>query len=282
MKILVNALFESLAAIMNVLVVILMVWVMFAILGMNLMRGKLGYCSVSGDSKFNPYNVGIDQCVNYYGGVWVNVQSTFDDIAQSLVTLFVVTTNEGWPNNLGWAMDANDPAVGPIYNNSILNGMYFCIFNLVSSIILINLLVGVIFLQFSEEQQKEITSKFYMVTEDQMRWMMVQDLIQNAKPNFDVMIRPKGRVRIFIFRLIQAKAFELTIMACIIGNIIAMSASYEGMSDNYSLVLDDINLAFTVVFMIEMTLKLIALDFQYFSSNWNNFDCSIVILSREF
>ena len=120
-----------------------------------------------------------------------------------------------------------------------------------------------------------------MVTEDQMRWLEVQNLISKAAPNFDVMLRPKGKVRIFIFKLIQSKPFEISIMACIIGNIISMAMNYDGMSDNYSAIVDGINMAFTVIFIIEMIMKLIALDFQYFTSSWNNFDFCIVILSSQ-
>jgi hypothetical protein len=58
-----------------------------------------------------------------------------------------------------------------------------------------------------------------------------------------------------------------------------MAMNYDGMSDNYSSAVDGINLAFTVVFILEMLLKLAALDFQYFTSSWNNFDFAIVMLS---
>lgn len=44
MKLVVTALIESVSGILNVVIVILLVWMMFAILGINLMRGKLNYC----------------------------------------------------------------------------------------------------------------------------------------------------------------------------------------------------------------------------------------------
>ena len=55
MKLVVMALMESVAGIINVVVVILLIWfilkiktivrMMFGILGMNLMSNKMGYCS---------------------------------------------------------------------------------------------------------------------------------------------------------------------------------------------------------------------------------------------
>jgi hypothetical protein len=94
------------------------------------------------------------------------------------------------------------------------------------------------------------------------------------------MIRPKGRVRIFFFRLINSKTFESVIMGFIVLNIASMGFVYETMSDGYKQILDYINIGFTVVFVIEFILKIVALDFQYFTSSWNNFDFTIVILSR--
>ena len=279
MKIVVNALLESLIALMNVFIVILMVWIMFAILGSNLMQGKMGKCVIASDPNFEYYGVNQDDCINLYGGTWKRAFWNFDDISESLVTLYVLSNGEGWPNVLSDALDANDSTEGPLFMNSTTNGLFIIVFILVGTIFLMNLFVGVIFVQFTEEQVKEKKSRFKSVTDDQMRWMMVQDLISKAKPNFDVMLRPKGKERIFFFKLIHSKVFEIVIMISIILNIVSMGMVYETMSTEYSTVMENINTGFTVIFALEMILKLIALDFQYFKSNWNNFDFAIVVLS---
>ena len=49
MKLVVTALLESVSGIFNVAIVVLLVWMMFAILGMNLMAGKLNYCNSTED-----------------------------------------------------------------------------------------------------------------------------------------------------------------------------------------------------------------------------------------
>ena len=54
MKVVVVALLESVTAIFNVLIVVLLIWLMFAILGVSLLKGKLGYCdSPSLTSSYN-------------------------------------------------------------------------------------------------------------------------------------------------------------------------------------------------------------------------------------
>ena len=279
MRIVVNGLLKSMVAILNVLIVIGMVFVMFAILGNNLMGGKMKYCKVASDPGFSPYSISAEACTTLYNGTMVNNDANFDDIGQSMVTLFILTTMEGWPDILGAAMDANDPEVGPEFMASSTNGIFFIVFILVGSLFLMNMFVGVIFVQFTEEQRLEKQKRFYMVTDDQMRWMMVQDIIVNAEPNFDVMLRPKGKFRIWVFKFIHSKTFEFVIMTFIILNIATMAMNYEFMSIGYIDLLSNINLGFTAVFAIEFVLKLIALDFQYFTTSWNIFDFSIVMLS---
>lgn len=279
MRIVVNGLLKSMVAILNVLIVIGMVFVMFAILGNNLMGGKMKYCQVASDPDFSPYSVSELACTTLYNGTMQTYPANFDDIGQSMVTLFVLTTMEGWPDVLGAAMDANDPTEGPQFMSSATNGLFFIVFILVGSLFLMNMFVGVIFVQFTEEQRLEKQKRFYMVTDDQMRWMMVQDIAVTAEPNFDVMLRPKGKFRIWVFKFIHSKTFELVIMVFIILNIATMAMNFEFMSTSYIDLLNNINLGFTAVFTIEFIIKVVALDFQYFTTSWNIFDFSIVMLS---
>ncbi len=130
MRIVVNALGSSMVAIMNVLIVIGMVWVMFSILGTNLMKGKLGRC-VWSQGDFDYYGANQKDCVEKYGGVWSNFDSNFDNIANGLISLFILSTLEGWPFILGAALDANDPEIGPELNSSPVNGLFFIFFILV-------------------------------------------------------------------------------------------------------------------------------------------------------
>jgi hypothetical protein len=53
MKIVVTALLSSTGAIVNVFIVVFLVYLMFGILGMSLMQGKLGYCDVDDNYNIN-------------------------------------------------------------------------------------------------------------------------------------------------------------------------------------------------------------------------------------
>jgi hypothetical protein len=61
MKVMVTSLMQSILGIMNLLIIVMCVFLMFAILGMNLLQGKLDYCNVGGEKlvtgSYGPYGV---------------------------------------------------------------------------------------------------------------------------------------------------------------------------------------------------------------------------------
>jgi hypothetical protein len=92
MKLIVSALFESVGSIFNVIIVVVVVWLMFAILAINLLAGKSFYCSIGIYTYHTQY-----EC-NNAGGSWERFDSNYDNIMQAMMTLFVVSTLEGWPD----------------------------------------------------------------------------------------------------------------------------------------------------------------------------------------
>ena len=92
MKIVVIALLESVSAIFNVIIVVLLIWLMFAILGMSLLGGRLGYCNID-----EYYHVSRAEC-EAGGHEWNIWKTNFEDIFRSMNTLFVISSLVGWPN----------------------------------------------------------------------------------------------------------------------------------------------------------------------------------------
>lgn len=65
-----------------------------------------------------------------------------------MVTLYIVSSLEGWPDIMYTALDSNDKEEGPKKNGNMYMAFYFLGFILVGSFFLINLFVGVIFYHF--------------------------------------------------------------------------------------------------------------------------------------
>lgn len=99
-KIVVIALFQSMGAIFNVLIVLFLVFLMFAILGMSFLANKMHRCDVD-----NYYGISRADCALIPGASWVNSSTNFDNIGTSLITLYVIGTLEGWPDMMFTAVD---------------------------------------------------------------------------------------------------------------------------------------------------------------------------------
>lgn len=86
--------------------------------------------------------------------------------------------------------------------------------------------------------------------------------------------------RLFIHNVVTSKYFDLAIAAVIGLNVVTMATESYKMPEILSYILKIFNYFFTAVFILESTMKLIALGFVlYLKDKWNQLDVVIVILS---
>src|SRR3990167_1323724 len=273
MRVIISSLVGVLGPLFSVVLVILLVWLIFAILAMNFVGGKLFYCDIT-----DFYGVNKNDCLAM-GATWKKAYWNFDNIVESFVTLFVLTSLEGWPNIMGSTLDASDIEGGPpIYNNYKWMLLYYLFFILGSSLFLLDLFTGVIFYQYGVELEKESSANANNCTPEQIKWIMVQKLISTAEPEFDVKKTPTNPIRKFCFELVMNWMFEIALMVAIVLNIIIMCLYYEGMSKKYQDNLELLNQIISWIFVGEFVLKFVAFKFNYFTDSWNTFDFVIVIL----
>ena len=111
LKMIVAALFESVGSIINVSFVVLIIWLMFAIYGMNTYMGMFWYCTK------DKYTLNTPWVCEKAGGEWVRFDSNFDNIGEAMITLFVVSSLEGWPDIMYQALDITKKDNGPKLNS---------------------------------------------------------------------------------------------------------------------------------------------------------------------
>lgn len=59
------------------------------------------------------------KCLSIEGATWNKYDMNFDNIMNGMLTLFILSTHEGWPNYLFQFIDAGDDEnSAPIYNNN--------------------------------------------------------------------------------------------------------------------------------------------------------------------
>ena len=92
MKLIVKALLESLGGILNVLLVVAVVFLIFAIVGINFFAGKFFFCSI------DKYVLHDQRTCEFAGGKWQAYDHNFDDVLRGFISLYVVSSLEGWPD----------------------------------------------------------------------------------------------------------------------------------------------------------------------------------------
>ena len=268
MKIVVEALIQSVGHILNVAIVVVMVWLMFAILGVNLFGGKFQYC------EKNTYEIETEAECREIHSEWKTYDSNFDSVPQAMLTLFVVSSLEGWPDIMYQGIDATGVEQGPRKEASILYSLYFVGFILIGSFFFLNFFVGVIFLNFEEAQKEE--REALVLNDKQLKWIDMMKMIIKSKPDLEKTYIPTNKFRRKLHRLVTSNPFDIFVMICIVFNMFLMAIDYEEASKTYVSTLLYINLCFTSIFTVECIMKLIAFGKVYFQSSWNNFDLFVV------
>lgn len=92
LKMVVVALLDSFTHILNVLVVIMVVFLIFAILAVNFWGGKFFYCSI------DMYRLITEEACLFELGQWKRFDHNFDDVKEAMITLYVISSLEGWPD----------------------------------------------------------------------------------------------------------------------------------------------------------------------------------------
>ncbi|XP_006910851.1 sodium channel protein type 11 subunit alpha [Pteropus alecto] len=280
MKVVVNALIGAIPAILNVLLVCLIFWLIFCILGVNLFSGKFGRCTNVTDNSslvIDPKLVAnLSQCESR-NFTWVNLNVNFDNVGMAYLALLQVATFKGWMEIMYAAVDSNEKEDQPVFERNKYMYLYFVVFIIFGSFFTLNLFIGVIIDNFNQ-QQKKISGQDIFLTEEQNKYYNAMKKLGSKKPQKPIP-RPLNKCQGLVFDLVTNQIFDVIIIILIILNMVSMMAESDNQSKTMSLILDYLNLAFVVIFTIECLIKIFALRQYYFTNGWNLFDCVIVVLS---
>ena len=82
---------------------------------------------------------------------WKRNDFHYDDVAKAMLTLFVVSTFEGWPDILYVSIDYHTEDVGPIYNYRPIVAIFYFIYIIIIAFFMINIFVGFVIVTFQNE-----------------------------------------------------------------------------------------------------------------------------------
>ncbi|XP_073190767.1 sodium channel protein type 5 subunit alpha-like isoform X4 [Lepidochelys kempii] len=283
MRVVVNALLGAIPSIMNVLLVCLIFWLIFSIMGVNLFAGKFGKCinKTAGDMPLDSKVINnMSECIiynvtgNFY---WTKVKVNFDNVGAGYLALLQVATFKGWMDIMYAAVDSRGCEEQPEWECNLYMYLYFVIFIIFGSFFTLNLFIGVIIDNFNQ-QKKKISGQDIFMTEEQKKYYNAMKKLGSKKPQKPIP-RPLNKYQGFIFDIVSKQAFDVSIMILICLNMVTMMVETDNQSLDKVNILHKINMLFVAIFTAECSIKMLALRHYYFTNGWNIFDFVVVILS---
>uniref|UniRef100_A0A8K9ULB4 Sodium channel protein n=1 Tax=Oncorhynchus mykiss TaxID=8022 RepID=A0A8K9ULB4_ONCMY len=278
MRVVVNALIGAIPSIMNVLLVCLIFWLIFSIMGVNLFAGKFGKCVNRTGFIHNASIVNNkSECLamNDTQFYWTKVKVNFDNVGLGYLSLLQVATFKGWMEVMHAAVDSREEQ--PIREINLYMYLYFVIFIIFGSFFTLNLFIGVIIDNFNQQKRK-ISGQDIFMTDEQRKYYNAMKKIGSKKPEKPIP-RPTNILQGFLFDLVSKQAFDIIIMMLIIVNMVTMMVETDDQSARMESILNKINLIFIVIFTTECLMKIVALRCYFFTVGWNIFDFVVIILS---
>ncbi|PNH09896.1 Sodium channel protein type 5 subunit alpha [Tetrabaena socialis] len=306
LRVVVNTLFAVLPSMLNVALVCMLFYVIFAILSVNLFKGELygcvdrgsgerldpdyvlppgevltrGWCE-AGTRPINAsaYHTSRNISMPAYDITveWVNPIANFDNPGVAAFTLFQVATLSGWVDVAFSAVDSTHVDQQPVWNHNPLVILFFVFFIIVCAFCVLNLFIGVTLEKF-HELQAESRSAGILLTPQQRTWVGMQKLLLRVGVQRRPPV-PRSRLRRLLHRVATSKGFEWLVVVVIVANVVFMAMVHTDMSSMWQGIMSFSNLVFTSLFVLEAALKIAAWGGFYFRDAWNCFDFFVVLAS---
>jgi len=156
MKTVVNSLLKSIPQLINVMLISLLFYMVFGILGVQIFRGSFGRCNIVALNKKDCTGTFTDPVTGFDTKLqWTVPFNNFDDCLMSMVTFFEISTLEMWPDIMWNAIDSRGHGLGPRKNSRVYMAAIFVIFIFITTFFVMNLFISVIVDRFNEEIRKK-------------------------------------------------------------------------------------------------------------------------------
>nr|XP_055040917.1 calcium channel, voltage-dependent, P/Q type, alpha 1A subunit, b isoform X13 [Misgurnus anguillicaudatus] len=264
---------NSLKNVLNILIVYMLFMFIFAVVAVQLFKGRFFYCTDESkeferDCRGEYLVYERDNEVKSQRREWKKYDFHYDNVLWALLTLFTVSTGEGWPQVLKHSVDSTYENQGPSPGYRMEMSIFYVVYFVVFPFFFVNIFVALIIITFQEQGDKMMED--YSLEKNERACI---DFAINAKPLTRHMPQNKQSFQYRMWQFVVSPPFEYSIMALIALNTIVLMMKYEGASDGYNKVLKNLNIVFTTLFFMECILKIIAFGAQnYFRDAWNIFD----------
>jgi hypothetical protein len=265
-----QAFVRSIVPLRSILVLALMIWTCWGLMGVQLFMGTFYSCT---NSTFNNRAA----CLGANAS-WANKRLHFDHLPAAFMSLYTIASLDGWSEIMYDGIDSVAPDVAPEVNNRPAVALYFVSFVLVGAYFLVNLIVSVVIDTYNREKAK-LGDKCVYLTEAQNAYVRSHRRMIRGVPQvfFDTDIVPPWRIN--ARRLVNSREFTLASSACIVLNCVILTLVYEDAPHELNDAVFYCSAAFAAIFFAEVTCKIVAIGPRHFlESRFNRFDLMITAL----
>ncbi|KAL4475095.1 hypothetical protein ABPG74_001791 [Tetrahymena malaccensis] len=294
---------QSIPTILRLLLFTFCILIVFAIIPMKQLKGKMYYCT-SLDPAILESIESKQDCLDQ-GGDWLNNLQNWDNVLFSLFNLFIMASCEGWSILMGQANDARGIDLNPQQNQQKEWSFYFIIYFILGNIMLFNAFTGVMIEKYIEIKKKFALQQEIVHVKDATKlerqstkirfdlhqhidagdevveWMEIKKSIYDTRAPkvYSKPTKEEDYLRHFLYILTNHKHYKTCMDTCIILSTICFALNYWRAPDLYEQTLLKLNQMFLIIYIIEMCLKLYLEKKLFFSSRFQIFELIMVSLS---
>ncbi|XP_039875376.1 calcium channel, voltage-dependent, N type, alpha 1B subunit, a isoform X11 [Simochromis diagramma] len=268
---------NSLKNVLNILIVYILFMFIFAVIAVQLFKGKFFYCTdeskgLEKDCKGQFLDYDKDE-VAAMPREWKKYEFHYDNVLWAFLTLFTVSTGEGWPTVLKHSVDATFEDQGPSPGYRIEMSIFYVVYFVVFPFFFVNIFVALIIITFQEQGDKALSECSLEKNE-----RACIDFAINAKPLTRYMPENTQSFQYRMWKFVVSAPFEYSIMIMIALNTVVLMMKFYGAPEFYEVMLKNLNIVFTTLFSLECILKIIAFGpLNYLKDAWNVFDFVTVL-----
>uniref|UniRef100_A0A8C2SKD9 Voltage-dependent N-type calcium channel subunit alpha n=1 Tax=Capra hircus TaxID=9925 RepID=A0A8C2SKD9_CAPHI len=268
---------NSLKNVLNILIVYMLFMFIFAVIAVQLFKGKFFYCTdeskeLERDCRGQYLDYEKEE-VEAQPRQWKKYDFHYDNVLWALLTLFTVSTGEGWPMVLKHSVDATYEEQGPSPGFRMELSIFYVVYFVVFPFFFVNIFVALIIITF-QEQGDRVMSECSLEKNERA----CIDFAISAKPLTRYMPQNKQSLQYKTWTFVVSPPFEYFIMAMIALNTVVLMMKFYDAPYEYELMLKCLNIVFTSMFSMECVLKIIAFGvLNYFRDAWNVFDFVTVL-----
>ncbi|XP_077162605.1 voltage-dependent N-type calcium channel subunit alpha-1B isoform X4 [Paroedura picta] len=268
---------NSLKNVLNILIVYMLFMFIFAVIAVQLFKGRFFYCTdeskdLEKDCRGQYLDYEKDE-VEAQPRKWNKYEFHYDNVLWALLTLFTVSTGEGWPTVLKHSVDATYENQGPSPGFRMEMSIFYVVYFVVFPFFFVNIFVALIIITFQEQGDKVMSECSLEKNE-----RACIDFAISAKPLTRYMPQNKQSFQYKMWKFVVSPPFEYFIMVMIALNTIVLMMKFYDAPAPYEEMLKCLNIMFTSMFSLECVLKIIAFGaLNYFRDAWNIFDFVTVL-----